>query len=109
MSVLTYEYKTYKYLMQVAVVEALDGSVDLQTGVRVKVKHQQLFWSQMMKLYKFGTHDLGSRWICYPFDEILNRFLFSVTRSDDLLDFGQLLKPQATIDLPKSLIFLGNF
>ena len=27
----------------------------------------------------------------------------------DLLDFGQLFKPLATINLPKSLTFLGNF
>ena len=33
----------------------------------------------------------------------------SVTRLDDLLDFGQLLKPLATINLPKSPTFLGNF
>ena len=32
----------------------------------------------------------------------------SGTRFGDLLDFGQLLKPQAPINLPKSLIFLGN-
>ena len=39
-------------------------------------------------------------------------FLFaatSVTRSGDLLDFGQLLKPLATINLPKSPTFFGNF
>ena len=33
----------------------------------------------------------------------------SVTRLGDLLDFGQLLKPLATIYLPKSLTFLGNY
>ena len=33
----------------------------------------------------------------------------SVTRLGDLLDFGQLFKPLATINLPKSLTFLGNF
>ena len=33
----------------------------------------------------------------------------SVTRWGDLLDFGQLLKPLATINLPKSPTFLGNF
>ena len=33
-------------------------------------------------------------------------FECSVTRLDDLLDFGQLLAP---INLPKSPIFLGNF
>ena len=27
----------------------------------------------------------------------------------DLFDFGQLLKPLATINLPKSPTFLGNF
>ena len=32
----------------------------------------------------------------------------SVTKLDDLLDFGQLLKPLAKINLPKSLSFLGN-
>ena len=32
----------------------------------------------------------------------------SVTRLDELLNFGQL-KPLATINLPKSLTFLGNF
>ena len=36
-------------------------------------------------------------------------YLSSVTRLGDLLDFGQLLKPLATINLPKSLTFLGNF
>ena len=36
-------------------------------------------------------------------------YVVSVTRYGDLLDFGQLLKPLATIDLPKSLTFLGNF
>ena len=33
----------------------------------------------------------------------------SVTRLGDLLDFWQLLKPLATINLPKYLTFLGNF
>ena len=33
----------------------------------------------------------------------------SVTRWVDLLDFGQVLKPLATINLPKSPLFLGNF
>ena len=33
----------------------------------------------------------------------------SVTRLGDLLDFGQLLKPLVTINLPKSPTFLGNF
>ena len=33
----------------------------------------------------------------------------SVTRLGDLLDFGQLLKHLATINLPKSPTFLGNF
>ena len=33
----------------------------------------------------------------------------SVTRLGDLLDFGQRLKPLATIDLPKFSTFLGNF
>ena len=33
----------------------------------------------------------------------------SVTRLGDLLDFGQLLKPMATILLPKSPAFLGNY
>ena len=33
----------------------------------------------------------------------------SVTRLGDLLDYGQLLKPLATIILPKSHKFLGNF
>ena len=33
----------------------------------------------------------------------------SVTRLGDFLHFGQLLKPLATISLPKSLTFLGNF
>ena len=32
----------------------------------------------------------------------------SVTRLGDLLDFGQLLKPLGTINLPKSPTFLGN-
>ena len=33
----------------------------------------------------------------------------SVTRLGDFLDIGQLLKPLATINLPKSPILLGNF
>ena len=33
----------------------------------------------------------------------------SVTRLGDFLHFGQLLKPLATISLPKSLTLLGNF
>ena len=33
----------------------------------------------------------------------------SVTRLGDLLDFVQVFKPLATINLPKSLTFLGNF
>ena len=32
-----------------------------------------------------------------------------MTRLGDLLDFGQLLKPLATINLHKSPTFLGNF
>ena len=35
--------------------------------------------------------------------------IISVTRFSDLLDFGQLLKPLATINLPQSPLFLGNF
>ena len=35
--------------------------------------------------------------------------LTSVTRLGNLLAFGQLLKPLATINFPKSLTFLGNF
>ena len=34
---------------------------------------------------------------------------FSVTRLADLLNFGQLFKALATINLPKSPAFLGNF
>ena len=33
----------------------------------------------------------------------------SVTRLGDFLHFGQLLTPLATINLPKSPTFLGNF
>ena len=33
----------------------------------------------------------------------------SVTRLGNLLDFGQVLKPSATMNLSKSPIFLGNF
>ena len=33
----------------------------------------------------------------------------SVTRLGDLLDFGQALKPLATINVSKSPTFLGNF
>ena len=33
----------------------------------------------------------------------------SVTREGDLLDFGQLFKAFAKINLPKSSLFLGNF
>ena len=40
-------------------------------------------------------------WILYNID--------SVTRLVDLLDFGQFLKPLATINLAKSPIFLGKF
>ena len=32
-----------------------------------------------------------------------------MTRLGDLLDFGQVFKPFATINLPKSPTFLGNF
>ena len=32
-----------------------------------------------------------------------------MTRLGDLLDLGQLFKPGATMSLPKSLTFLGNF
>ena len=32
-----------------------------------------------------------------------------VTRFGNFLDFGQLLKPLAAINLPKSLTFLGKF
>ena len=41
----------------------------------------------------------------------LGRFdaTYSVTRLGDLLDFEQLFKALATINLPKSPIFLGNF
>ena len=34
---------------------------------------------------------------------------FSVTRLGNILDFGQLLKPLATTNLPKSSTFIGNF
>ena len=32
-----------------------------------------------------------------------------MTRLSDIFDFGQLLKPLATINLAKSPVFLGNF
>ena len=35
--------------------------------------------------------------------------LVSVTRLCNLLNIGQVLKPLATINFPKSLTFLGNF
>ena len=35
--------------------------------------------------------------------------LSSVTRLGDLLDFGNFLKPLATLNLSKSPTFLGNF
>ena len=35
--------------------------------------------------------------------------VISVTRLGDLLDFGHILKLLATINLPKSPTFLGNF
>ena len=35
--------------------------------------------------------------------------IFSVTSLGDILDFGNFLKPLATINLSKSLTFLGNF
>ena len=37
------------------------------------------------------------------------RLVSSVTRLGDSLDFGQVLEPVATISLPKSPTFLGNF
>ena len=39
----------------------------------------------------------------------LSKDVCSVTRLADLLDFGPLLKPLATINLPKYLTLLGNF
>ena len=36
-------------------------------------------------------------------------FVGSVTRLGDFLHFGNFFKPLATINLPKSLTFLGNF
>ena len=42
-------------------------------------------------------------------DEGWKAVVASVTRFGDLLDFGQLLKPLATINLPQSPLFLGNF
>ena len=45
--------------------------------------------------------------------QVLKKFLMvitgSVTRSGYLLDFGQLFKPLAPINLPKSLTILDNF
>ena len=35
--------------------------------------------------------------------------MVSVTRMGDLLDFGQLFKPLAALNWPKSSTFLGNF
>ena len=37
------------------------------------------------------------------------KLTISVTRLGDLLDFGHFLKPLATIILPKSPTFVGNF
>ena len=48
--------------------------------------------------YRFGSLHYGERVV-----------VISVTRSGDLLNFGQLLKPYATINLPNYLTFLGNF
>ena len=45
----------------------------------------------------------------YPFFRGLMQLEHSVTRLSDLLDFGPLLKPLVTINLPKSSSFLGNF
>ena len=44
-----------------------------------------------------------------PTPPLLSYFTASVIRLGDLLDFGQLLKHLATINLPKSLTFQGNF
>ena len=52
---------------------------------------------------------------CNPFKLVSNGWSVrhndasSVTRLGNLMDFGQFLKPLATINLPKSPTFLGNF
>ena len=61
----------------------------------------------------FATLDISlSKTNTYAFPYKHTRSLsltLSVIRLGDLLDFGQLLKPLATINLSKSLTFLGNF
>ena len=39
----------------------------------------------------------------------MNSLITNVTRISNILDFGQLFKPLAAINLPKSSTFVGNF
>ena len=52
---------------------------------------------------------LSTTLIRITFAEDVNPVVISVTRSGDLLDFGHFLKPLATINMPKSSQFSGNF
>ena len=55
--------------------------------------------------------DLASTLSMHLFNRRLRvpKYLGSVTRLGDILDFGQLLKPLATINMPKSPTFSGIF
>ena len=74
----------------------------------------------MIPLYLVSSvHLLDRSWISWGYTFRENKFFSghqcswilttSVTRLGNLLDFEQVLKPMATINLPKSLKFLGNF
>ena len=52
----------------------------------------------------YNLYDFKSLWLVN-----LRFYILLITRFGDLLDFGQLLKPLATTNLPQSHQFLGNF
>ena len=65
-------------------------------------------WCQMSPIFQAVQKDFQDQCPPVPISRYLS-IIFSVTRSGDLLDFGKLLKSLATINLPKSPKFLGNF
>ena len=58
---------------------------------------------------RIWTHNLHLTSLLPSQADPIDTYLNSVTRLGNLLDFGQVLKPLATINLPKSPTFLGNF
>ena len=63
-----------------------------------------------LELYWLENRLVCYYWVVnYDHERLIKMATDSVTRLGDLLDFVQFFKPLATINLPKSPTFFGNF